>query len=92
MVYADFPADHVWKIQEKVWSDRQRKEKVVRQMYFVHPTVGECFFLHLLLIVVLGATSFEHFRLLVEHWDYFRTTHNGTRGCGKHVSMKTQKG
>jgi hypothetical protein len=21
MVYADFPADHVWKIQEKVWSD-----------------------------------------------------------------------
>jgi hypothetical protein len=29
-------------------------------MYFVHPAVGECFFLHLLLIVLLNATFFKH--------------------------------
>jgi hypothetical protein len=35
-------------------------------MYFVHPTAGECFFLHLLLTVVPGATSFEHLRTVDE--------------------------
>jgi len=29
VVYANFPANHVWKIREKVWSTRQRGEKVV---------------------------------------------------------------
>jgi hypothetical protein len=29
-------------------------------MYFVHPAAGECFFLCLLLTVILGTTSFEH--------------------------------
>jgi hypothetical protein len=33
-------------------------------MYFVHLTVGEHFFLHLLLIVVPGVTSFEHLRIV----------------------------
>jgi hypothetical protein len=59
-VYADFPVNHVWKIREKVWSARQRGEKAVGRMYFVHPTAGERFFLCLLLTVVLGMTSFEH--------------------------------
>jgi len=69
LVYADFPADHVWKIREKVWSVQQRGEKAVRRMYFVHPVAGERFFFHLLLTVVLSATSFEHFRIVddIEH-------------------------
>jgi hypothetical protein len=33
-------------------------------MYFIHLVVGECFFLYLLLIVVLGATSFKHLRIV----------------------------
>jgi hypothetical protein len=33
-------------------------------MYFVHPTTSERFFLHLLLIVILAATSFEHLRIV----------------------------
>ncbi len=33
-------------------------------MYFVHLATGERFFLRLLLTVVLGATSFEHFRII----------------------------
>jgi hypothetical protein len=62
VVYVDLPVDHVWKIREKVWSARQLGEKVVGRMYFVHPVVGERFFLHLLLKVIPGATSFKHFR------------------------------
>jgi hypothetical protein len=31
-------------------------------MYFVHLATSEHFFLRLLLIIVLGATSFEHLR------------------------------
>jgi hypothetical protein len=60
VVYIDFPANHVWKIREKVWSARQQAEKAVGRMYFVHPTAGERFFLRLLLIVIPSATSFEH--------------------------------
>jgi len=69
VVYANFPTDHVWKIREKVWSARQRGEKAVRRMYFVHPVVGERFFLRLLLTVVPGATFFEHLRTVnnIEH-------------------------
>ncbi len=64
MVYADFLADHVWKIREKVWLAQQRKEKVVGQMYFIHFVAGEHFFLRLLLTVAPGATSFEHLQTI----------------------------
>jgi len=64
VVYADFPVNHVWKIPEKVWFAQQRREKAVGRMYFVHFTASERFFLHLLLIVILGATSFEHLRTI----------------------------
>ncbi len=69
VVYANFPIDHVWKIQEKVWSARQRGEKIVGRMYFVQLATGEHFFLRLLLIVVPSATSFEHLRTVddIEH-------------------------
>jgi hypothetical protein len=62
VVYVNFPIDHVWKIREKVWSAQQRGEKAVGRMYFVHPTIGERFFLCLLLTVVPGTTSFKHLR------------------------------
>jgi hypothetical protein len=51
VVYVDFPVDHVWKIREKVWSARQRGEKAVGRMYFVHPVASERFFLRLLLLL-----------------------------------------
>jgi len=72
-------------------------------MYFVHFTIGECFFLRHPLTIRLGATSFEllwimddtkhpTFQVAVEHWDYYKTMQNGTRAWGKHVSIKTQRG
>jgi hypothetical protein len=44
-------------------------------MYFVHPTVGERFFLRLLLIVISGTTSFEHIRTIddIEHSTFHAT-------------------
>jgi hypothetical protein len=77
-----------------VWSAQQQGKKVVGRMYFVHHAASERFFLHLLLIDVPGATSFEHFWTIdnTKHWDYCMTTQNGTRACGKHVSIKTQSG
>ncbi len=62
VVYVDFPLDHVWKIREKVWLARQRGEKAIGWMYFVHLTTGEHFFLHLLLTIIPGTTFFEHLR------------------------------
>ncbi len=41
---------------------------------------------------LLTTQSIRCFKLLAEHWDYCRTTQNGTRACGKHVSIKTQRG
>jgi hypothetical protein len=58
----DFHVDHVWKIREKVWLARQQGEKAIGRMYFVHLATCECFFLRLLLIIILGVTSFEHFQ------------------------------
>jgi hypothetical protein len=64
VVYANFPVDHVWKIREKVWSVRQRGEKVVGRMYFIHAAASERFFLYLQLIVVSGATSFKYLQTI----------------------------
>ncbi len=69
VVYVNFLADHVWKIQKKVLLARQRREKAIGGMYFIHPAAGERFFLRLLLTVVLGVPSFEHLRTIdnIEH-------------------------
>jgi hypothetical protein len=41
---------------------------------------------------LLTTQSIQRFKMLAEHWDYCWTTQNGTRACGKHVSIKMQKG
>jgi len=64
VLYTDFPQQHVWKTREKVWAARQRGVEAVGHMYFVHVASGERFYLHLLLTVVAGATSFENLRTI----------------------------
>jgi hypothetical protein len=44
---------------EKKFGRPDSEDKVVGRMYFVHPAVGEHFFLYLLLTVILGATFYE---------------------------------
>jgi hypothetical protein len=41
---------------------------------------------------LLTTQNIQCFKLLTEHWDYCKTTQNGTRACEKHVSIQTQRG
>jgi hypothetical protein len=34
------------------------------RMYYAHPTLGECYYLRMLLNYVKGATSYEHLRTM----------------------------
>src|SRR5258708_29858268 len=51
----------VWNKDRLVWTVRQRSFQIGR-IYYAHPSSGEHFYLHLLLTVVKGATSFEDLR------------------------------
>src|SRR5258707_10312514 len=51
----------VWNKDRLVWTVRRRDFQIGR-MYYAHPSSGERFYLHLLLTVVKGATSFEDLR------------------------------
>ncbi|XP_065315484.1 uncharacterized protein LOC135924355 [Gordionus sp. m RMFG-2023] len=44
------------------WKLRQRQNNIISRMYTVDPKSGERFFLRLLLLHVVGATSFEYLR------------------------------
>ncbi|XP_065322969.1 uncharacterized protein LOC135930111 [Gordionus sp. m RMFG-2023] len=44
------------------WKPRQRQNNIISRMYTVDPKSGERFFLRLLLLHVVGATSFEYLR------------------------------
>ncbi len=60
-LYHDFPRIATWKKKEKQWALRTQTPSLllVGRMYFVQPSKGETYFLHLLLHHVCGATSFE---------------------------------
>jgi hypothetical protein len=60
-LYHDFPRIATWKKKEKQWALRTKMPGLlfVGRMYFVQPSEGERYFLHLLLHHVPGATSFE---------------------------------
>ena len=59
-LYQDFPSKMVWvKTKEaNFWKPRTR-EFAIGRIYHAHPTSGECFYLHLLLSSVSGATCWE---------------------------------
>jgi hypothetical protein len=48
----------VYKQQEKKWTPQQCGFSI-GQMFFVHPSAGECFYLQLLLTIVKGARSWK---------------------------------
>ncbi len=61
MLYHDFPRIATWIKKEKQWAFRTRTLGLlpIGRMYFVQPSGGERYFLHLLLHHVAGAMSFE---------------------------------
>ncbi len=58
VTYMDFPFVFTWTNGTKKWTIRQRRCYVGR-LYFVSPSVGECYFLCTLLMKVKGVVSFE---------------------------------
>ena len=62
ILYQNFPSKMVLNAKEHKWTERQREIFAIGRIYYVHPSVGEHFYLRLLLTYVKGAISFEHLR------------------------------
>jgi hypothetical protein len=63
LTYIDFPSKWIWNWQAKKWKRRKiEKKRLIGQIYNVHPTTNELFFLRMLLTVVPGARNFEDLR------------------------------
>jgi hypothetical protein len=58
LTYIQFPAQYVWKAQERKWEVRQRIKSIGR-IHSVPASVGEAYFLRMLLNKVKGPTSFQ---------------------------------
>ena len=54
----------VWDKKLKIWKLRKNTQKVptVGRVLFVHPSVGDCYYLRMLLHHVTGAQTFEDIR------------------------------
>ena len=59
--YCEFPNYYTWNNKEKAWEGRRRGTKIGR-LRFIHPGVGDAFYLRMLLMVVRGATSYTDVR------------------------------
>jgi hypothetical protein len=57
--FNQFPQQWVWNRKLKRWTLRKRGFAISR-MYYAHPTLGERYYLCMLLNYIKGATSYEH--------------------------------
>ncbi|XP_022019810.1 uncharacterized protein LOC110919870 [Helianthus annuus] len=69
--YVEFPTHFTWHEKDKKWMPRQRGECIGR-IYYVSPSMGEKYYLRMLLNVVRGPLSFKDIRTVdgVEHPTY----------------------
>jgi hypothetical protein len=58
-----FPQQWVWNQKLKRWTMHKRGF-AIRRMYYAHSTLGECYYLRMLLNCIKGATSYEHLRIM----------------------------
>jgi hypothetical protein len=61
LTYCDFPTKWSWVAEQKKWVKRKGKSKIGR-IYFVHPSLGELYYLRMLLMLVKGARSYADVR------------------------------
>ncbi|KAI3776977.1 hypothetical protein L1987_46770 [Smallanthus sonchifolius] len=59
--YVEFPTKFVWKLDKKTWEKRQRGFSIGR-IHSVSPSLGEAYYLRILLNKVKGPRSFEEIR------------------------------
>ena len=62
LTYCEFPSRYTWDSSSRSWNARQRGGGKIGRLYYVHPSVGERYFLRMLLLVVRGAKTFEDVR------------------------------
>ncbi|CAD6259972.1 unnamed protein product [Miscanthus lutarioriparius] len=62
LTYCEFPSRWKWDSSSRFWDQRRRGSGKIGRLYYVHPSVGERYFLRMLLLVVKGARSFEEVR------------------------------
>ncbi|XP_010480490.1 PREDICTED: uncharacterized protein LOC104759239 [Camelina sativa] len=58
LTYAQFPLWYVWNTTPKTWT-RRKQGYTIGRIVNIHPTVGELYYLRLLLGVVIGPTSYD---------------------------------
>uniref|UniRef100_A0A0A9DV49 ATP-dependent DNA helicase n=1 Tax=Arundo donax TaxID=35708 RepID=A0A0A9DV49_ARUDO len=61
LTYCEFPSKWRWIEKTKSWEPRQIGGKIGR-LYYVHPSIGERYYLRMFLIHVKGAQSYEELR------------------------------
>ena len=61
LTYLEFPSKWRWMQDRRAWEPRCLGGKIGR-IYYVHPSVGERYYLRMLLMTVKGATCFEDVR------------------------------
>lgn len=63
LTYAEFPGSYVWRKDLRKWCLRKQR-KCVGRIHYVPPSLGELYYLRVLLNKVRGATSFEDIRTI----------------------------
>jgi hypothetical protein len=58
LTYPDFPSEWRWDEKKILWEHRQHHGKIGR-IHFVHPSIGERYYVRMLLMVVKGAQNYE---------------------------------
>ncbi|XP_022003222.2 uncharacterized protein LOC110900650 [Helianthus annuus] len=61
LAYVDFPSKYVWKLKDRCWQERQNYV-VIGRIYSASPSLGEAYYLRILLTKVKGPRSFEEIR------------------------------
>jgi hypothetical protein len=59
LTYPDFPSKWRWNGQARTWEKRKQDSGKIGWIYYVHPSVGETYYLTMLLLIVKGAESYE---------------------------------
>nr|GEV97619.1 DNA helicase [Tanacetum cinerariifolium] len=68
LTYLDFPSEFVWCTNDKIWKTRANKNKPsIGRLTCIHPSLGELFYLRMLLCHQKGCKSFEDIRTVKEN-------------------------
>ncbi|GJY13681.1 DNA helicase [Tanacetum coccineum] len=68
LTYLDFPSEFVWCTNDKIWKTRANKNKPsIGRLTYIHPSLGELFYLRMLLCHQKGCKSFEDIRTVKEN-------------------------